>query len=265
MAAEILIVDHETVGLSAQLISVDARTFVLLAQSESPDELARAAELWRGEFLPDLALDIEEFETWHRQEANRLSSAAGVVFEALYRYAVASGDGDRAIAEAERLVALDPAREDRQRNALKLLARHKGREAAMGRAKQLVDHLRVELGVVPEAATRALITPSSAATLNRRWRLLMNSPQHRAPASSPPRRTRQRLRRSTSRTPQFARTCVRHHTDAQRYGVGRPFLLAVHAARRDKSIRCPPFDRYNCPTAAGNRTEIAAHSHRLTA
>ncbi|MGA8610177.1 MAG: bacterial transcriptional activator domain-containing protein [Xanthobacteraceae bacterium] len=157
MAAEILIVDHETVGLSAQLISVDARTFVLLAQSESPDELARAAELWRGEFLPDLALDIEEFETWHRQEANRLSSAAGVVFEALYRYAVASGDGDRAIAEAERLVALDPAREDRQRNALKLLARHKGREAAMGRAKQLVDHLRVELGVVPEAATRALI------------------------------------------------------------------------------------------------------------
>jgi Bacterial transcriptional activator domain len=55
------------------------------------------------------------------------------------------------------LVALDPMREDRQRNALTLLARHKGREAAMGKAKQLLCYLRVELDVPPEAATRALI------------------------------------------------------------------------------------------------------------
>src|SRR5580704_5646934 len=156
-AAEVLIVDRETVGLSPQFISVDARTFMMLAQSEEPDELARAAELWRGPFLPDLALDVEEFDSWQRLEAARLSSAAAMVFEALCRSAVASGDGDGAVAAAERLAALDPTREDWQRNALKLLARHKGREAAMGRAKQFLDLLRLELDVAPEAATRTLI------------------------------------------------------------------------------------------------------------
>src|SRR5262249_37482284 len=69
----------------------------------------------------------------------------------------ANGDGERAIAAAERLVALEPTREDRERTALMLFARHKGREAALSRARQFTDLLRSELGVSPEAATRALI------------------------------------------------------------------------------------------------------------
>jgi adenylate cyclase len=106
--------------------------------------------------LPDLALDIEEFDSWHRREADRLSAVAADVFEALCRNADANGDGDRAIAAAERLVALEPTREDRQRTALMLFARYKGREAALSRAKLLTDLLRSDLGVSPEAATRAL-------------------------------------------------------------------------------------------------------------
>ena len=74
-AGEILIVDRETVGLRAQSLSVDARSFISLARSTAPDDLVRAAELWCDAFLPDLALDIEEFDSWHRQEANRLSAA----------------------------------------------------------------------------------------------------------------------------------------------------------------------------------------------
>jgi DNA-binding SARP family transcriptional activator/TolB-like protein len=157
LASEILIVDRETIGLRSQFVSVDARTFMSLARSAGPNELAQAAELWHGAFLPDLALDIEEFDTWQRREADRLAAAAAGVFEALCRNADAIGDGDRAIAVAERLVALEPTREDRQRTALKLFARHRGREAALGRAKLLTDLLRSELGVSPEAATRALV------------------------------------------------------------------------------------------------------------
>src|SRR5262249_55038340 len=78
-------------------------------------------------------------------------------FEALCRNGDAHGDGDRAIAAAERLVALEPTREDRQRTALVLFARYKGRDAALSRARQFTDLLRSELGVSPEAATRALI------------------------------------------------------------------------------------------------------------
>jgi DNA-binding SARP family transcriptional activator/TolB-like protein len=157
LASEILIVDREAIGLRTQFVSVDARRFMSLARSAAPDELAQAAELWRGPFLPDLAFDIEEFDTWHRQEANRLSAVAADVFEALCRSADANGDGDRTIAAAERLVALEPTREDRQRTALMLFARYKGREAALSRARQFTDLLRSDLGVSPEAATRALI------------------------------------------------------------------------------------------------------------
>jgi DNA-binding SARP family transcriptional activator/TolB-like protein len=157
LASEILIVDREAIGLRTQFVSVDARRFMSLARSAAPDELAQAAELWRGAFLPDLALDIEEFDTWHRHEAERLATAAAGVFETLCRSADANGDGERAIAAAERLVALEPTREDRQRTALMLFARYKGREAALSRARQFTDLLRSELGVSPEAATRALI------------------------------------------------------------------------------------------------------------
>jgi DNA-binding SARP family transcriptional activator/TolB-like protein len=157
LASEILLVDRETIGLHAQLVVVDARAFMSLARSGGPIKLARAAELWRGAFLSDLTLDIEEFDTWRAQEANRLSAVAAGVFAALCRSADANGDGDRAIVAAERLVALDPALEGRQRAVLKLIARHKGREAALSRAKLLTDLLRSELDVSPEAETRALI------------------------------------------------------------------------------------------------------------
>src|SRR5215813_2170020 len=157
LASEILLVDREAIGLRAQFVSVDARRFMSFARSAAPDELTQAAELWHGPFLPDLALDIEEFDTWHRQEADRLATVAAGVFDALCRNADATGDGERAIAAAERLVALEPTREDRQRTALKLFARHKGREAALSRAKLFIELLRSDLGVSPEAATRGLI------------------------------------------------------------------------------------------------------------
>ena len=55
------------------------------------------------------------------------------------------------------MIALEPAREDRQRALLKLVARYKGRGAALSHAELLTDLLRNELGGAPEPATRALI------------------------------------------------------------------------------------------------------------
>jgi DNA-binding SARP family transcriptional activator/TolB-like protein len=157
VASEILVLDREAIGLHAQSVSVDARSFIALARSTEPDAPTQAAELWRGAFLPDLTLDIEEFDAWHRQQADQLAAAAGDVFATLWRNADANGDIDGAIAAAERLIALEPTREDRQRIALTLFARHKGRDAALSRAKMLTDLLRNELCVAPEPATRALI------------------------------------------------------------------------------------------------------------
>ena len=157
LASEILSADREAISLRTQLLAVDARTFLSLARSGVPDELTRAVTLWYGAFLPVLTLDIEAFDVWHRQEAERLVTAAAAVFEALCRNADANGDGESAITAAEQLVALEPTREDRQRTALTLFARYRGREAALNRAKSVTDLLRQEIGVAPETATSALV------------------------------------------------------------------------------------------------------------
>ena len=91
--------------------------------------------------------------------ASRIASLAWrrQLFERLATSADAGNDAARAIAAAERLVALDPTREDRARVALKIVARHRGRDAALERARLLTNLLRSELDVAPEAATRALV------------------------------------------------------------------------------------------------------------
>jgi DNA-binding SARP family transcriptional activator/TolB-like protein len=157
VASEILITGRESIALNAQLLSIDARRLTSLAGSDRPNELAQAAALWRGAFLPEPPLDIEEFDAWHRREADRLAAAAAGVFDALCRNAIADGEGGHAISAAERLVELDPAREDWQRTALLLCAQYASRETALARAKAFTDWLRTELSAAPEPATRALI------------------------------------------------------------------------------------------------------------
>jgi DNA-binding SARP family transcriptional activator/TolB-like protein len=156
-ASEILVVDREVIGLRAPLLRVDARAFMSLAASARAEDLTQAAALWRGSFLADLTLDAEEFDAWRAREADRFAAAAAGVFDGLCRNAETGGDGEAAVATAERAVALDPTREDRQRRALQLLARYRGRDAALTRAKSLIDLLRNELDVAPEPATRSLI------------------------------------------------------------------------------------------------------------
>ncbi len=173
IGSEFLIVDRDAVRLESLLVSVDARRFLSMARSSKAGEQAEAAALWRGGFLSDLFLDVEEFDAWRMQEAERLAGAAADVFEAMCRYADAEADAEAALAAAERLIALEPTREDRQRTALKLLARYKGREAALSRAKSVADMLHREVGASPDAATRALIAAitrgdfDSAAVLDR--------------------------------------------------------------------------------------------------
>jgi len=157
LAPDLFDLGRDTVELRAQALSVDVRELAALAVSGEPGDLDRAAALWRGPFLADLALDTEEFDAWREREQERLAGVAARVFERQSAAADAAGDGERALAAAERLVALDPTREDRQRIALKMIARHRGRDAALGRARQLTALLRTELAVAPDAATRALV------------------------------------------------------------------------------------------------------------
>jgi DNA-binding SARP family transcriptional activator/TolB-like protein len=156
-ARDLLVFDGDMIGLNPELISIDAREFLMLAESTDRSDVARGATLYRGEFLAGLSVEIETFDEWLATERARLLSAATGVFAAHAVNCDRLGDGRRAIEAAERLVALDPLREDSQRLLLTLYARHNGRDAALAHFKTLTSLLKRELGVEPDASTASLV------------------------------------------------------------------------------------------------------------
>jgi TolB-like protein/DNA-binding SARP family transcriptional activator len=149
--------ETDSVGLSAPGLSVDAREFAALSESSDSDSLARACDLYLGPFLSGISVESEAFNEWVGAERARLESAAARTFISCAQHADLAGHGSRAVATAERLVAVDPLREDWQRIALHICARHQGRDAALVQAERMVALIRAELGVGVEPATRALI------------------------------------------------------------------------------------------------------------
>lgn len=166
VAPGIVIAETETVGIRRDLLVVDVAEFERLAGSAEVDDLERAAALYGGPFLAGLDLETEGFEEWVLRERNRLERLFAEVLVRCAEMFDARGDGERAIAHAERLVALDPLREDWQRRLIRLIARHRGREAALAHGKSVAEGLERELGTKPEPETAALlheIRKSSAA------------------------------------------------------------------------------------------------------
>lgn len=152
-----LVIDRDTVGLDPALVAIDAHELAALAQSDDLDALERAVALIGGEFLDGGHLDVEPFDDWLRAERARIAAIAAQVFEKYATRQEQAGNGPQAIRAAERLVALDPLREGAQRLLLRLLARHRGRDAALVQAAALTRLLRDELDAEPEPETAKLV------------------------------------------------------------------------------------------------------------
>ncbi len=148
-------VDRDTVGLDPTLISADARDLVALAQSDAQD--IERGDIAFGLFLDGVDLDSETFEDWRRAERLRLETAAAGVFRRIAELADVAGDGATAVRAAERIVALDPLRESAQRLLLRLLAKYRGRDAALAQAERFAAMLREDMDAEPEPDTAALI------------------------------------------------------------------------------------------------------------
>ena len=154
---EIVDADAHTVRLRPGAVWVDALELEALADCADFGDLQRAMQLFRGEFLAGLSLKEEAFENWLQQQRQRFEAIGS---DATGRFASCAdrlGRGRDAIAAAERLLAIDPLREDRQRLALELTARHRGRNEALAQAEAFARLLRQELSVEPEAKTRQLV------------------------------------------------------------------------------------------------------------
>jgi DNA-binding SARP family transcriptional activator len=155
-APDMLAVDGELVRLNVQALSTDAREFAALAEEGGDPE--HALGLYRGEFLAGFNLDVEPFDDWLRRERTRFAGIAARLLELQAEQSDERGNGEPALRACERLLAIDPLREDWQRLALTLTARYRGCDQAMARAKALVALLRSELDADPDPATAALIS-----------------------------------------------------------------------------------------------------------
>ncbi len=149
--------DANTIGLDVDEVAVDAIEFLAFAASPEAPDVNRAIALYNGAFLSDLDFKSEIFEQWVGEQRARIEVAAARVFESRARQMDLAGDGPEAMDAVDRLTSIDPLREDWQRLALEIYARHQGRDAALVRAKSFTTLLIKELGVAPDTATAALI------------------------------------------------------------------------------------------------------------
>jgi DNA-binding SARP family transcriptional activator/TolB-like protein/tetratricopeptide (TPR) repeat protein len=147
----------DVVRLKAGLWSVDARELDALSKSLDPHDLQGAAERFAGDFLAGLNIDEEGFAEWVRAQRMRTGLAAARLCETFATRADLVRDGGQAVVAAERLLALDPSREDWQRLVLTLSARYRGTREALAHAAAFGAMMQRERGVDLEPATRHLI------------------------------------------------------------------------------------------------------------
>jgi len=154
--ADLLVATRDTVALDGTAVTSDAADLVRLAAAGTAEAAARAAELYRGDLLDGVEIADAAFQDWLTVERARLRDLAQRAMTSLLKHHSASGDAESAVATARRLLALDPLDETAHQALMRLYADAGDRGMAIRQFETCRDALMTELGLEPEAATRAL-------------------------------------------------------------------------------------------------------------
>jgi len=159
----ILVADRQDIFLQRTSVTSDVSEFESAcerANRSAPAErlfaLDRACGLYSSDFLP--GCDDE----WAVAERERLRADAFDILRQTATLLVQSDAPDRALKYARRATDLDPLHEEACRDLMRLLARSGQVAAARRRYLKLKKALHQEIGLVPEAATQALLRRLSA-------------------------------------------------------------------------------------------------------
>ena len=146
----------ESIALDPGALEVDALEFQRVATSDDPEDLPRAAALYRGDLLAGLGEQSAPYEDWLLSERERLRELALDTFAKLLRHQLATETIEPAIHTALRVLALEPAQETAHRTLMRLYVRQGRRAAALRQYQLCVGALQRELGTDPEEATARL-------------------------------------------------------------------------------------------------------------
>jgi TolB-like protein/DNA-binding SARP family transcriptional activator len=152
-----IVADRETVALDPGALHIDAVEFAALSAAGSWEE---AAALYGGDLLDGVPLPDAGFADWLLVERVRLhDTAVRVLTHLLERQS-----GDAALATAQRLLQLDPMREEAHRALMRLYASEGDRAQALRQYQLCRDLLWRELSVKPEPETEGLFSEIKSAT-----------------------------------------------------------------------------------------------------
>jgi len=154
--------DRTSVRWSAAVaLTVDSHQFETACEAGAFEE---ACQIYRGDFLAGFSPeDCPEFDDWAFFRREALRGRLVHALERLVQDKNAAGDHFAATAHAGRLVQLDPLSEVYGRHLIRSLLLSGDRSAAERHHAALTQRLRDELGVAPEAATEALMSPATPA------------------------------------------------------------------------------------------------------
>ena len=142
----------ETVTLHAERMAIDVARFAALLDQDP----AGALELYAGPLLDGLTLREAAFDEWLTDTRRHFHDMACRGHEAIGLRGLQGGDLAAAMAAAQRLVELEPLREDAHRLLMRLQYAAGDRNAALQQFMRLKTLLGAELVVEPGAETEQL-------------------------------------------------------------------------------------------------------------
>src|SRR5262245_9179415 len=154
--SEPLHADGNLVSVDPDAISLDVLEFERCVQQGTPEALAEAVTLYRGDLLEGLTVQEPAFEDWLRGKRERLHEMAVGALARLLDHHRARGSTEAAIQTALRLLTLDTLQEPTHRALMQLYVETGRRSAALRQYQVYAATLRRELRAEPERETVAL-------------------------------------------------------------------------------------------------------------
>jgi tetratricopeptide (TPR) repeat protein len=152
-----LVISRTAIALDPALVRVDVREFNALIGRPDAASLARAASLYRDDFLAGFTLrGCAEFEEWQASVSEELRQALARGLQRLVAACIAAGALERAAGHARRWLQLDPLHEPAHQAIIRLHGWAGQRSAAMRQYRSLVRVLDRDLAVRPLPETTRL-------------------------------------------------------------------------------------------------------------
>jgi DNA-binding SARP family transcriptional activator len=151
-----LIDENDLLGVDETLVACDVAEFESLAASGSESALARAVELYRGDFLDGFFLNEERFDQWVIAERDRLHRMTLRVHAQLLELQSRRGAIDDAVATAQGSLRIDPLQEPMHRTLMRLYLQSGDVVNALQQYETCARLLKRELRIEPDGETKAL-------------------------------------------------------------------------------------------------------------